>query len=67
MDGGCIEGVYSDDPNLIGTTVAMIDYDIVFCNEDELTDIDQGDGTTQRGTLHTAEVEALGIPWPVKS
>ena len=55
--GGLVAGVFSDEPSVVGTPVAVSDYDSEAYAEDDLVDMFDDGAKTH---LHVEHVQALG-------
>jgi hypothetical protein len=61
LDGGLVQGV-TGTGGLVGCKVTVIDYDTDGADEDETTQVDQGDGSVADAFVQTEEVGAAAIP-----
>lgn len=63
IEGGLVQGVSSDDPDILGKEVVVIDYDAAEGAEpDEIHRIPQGDGDTEDATIDHQEIGVLYGP-----
>ena len=66
IEGGLVQGVSSDDQELVGREVALIDYDAEGAEDGEIHRIPQGveagGGDTEEATLDRQEVGVLREP-----
>lgn len=53
MEEGLIQTISSPDPRLQGLPVAIIDYDVDYAQDDEITSIPQGEGKFTDAFVHT--------------
>lgn len=62
MDGGLIQDIITDDPDLIGQTVTVINYDTDGAPDCDLEFVDQGNGTIVAAHISTYPVTKSEIP-----
>jgi hypothetical protein len=59
LEGGLVQSVSSDDPDLVGKAVTIIDYDAEGADPDEVERVPQGRGRTADATISRHEVGRL--------
>jgi hypothetical protein len=59
VEGGIVQGVCSDDPDLVGHEVVVIDYDAEGADPAEVEHVPQGKGETEEATISRHEVGRL--------
>ena len=62
VEGGIVQGVSTDDPNLVGLKAVVINYDAEGADPDEVEQVPQGDGETEDATICKHEVGVLYKP-----
>ncbi len=62
LEGGLVQGVSSDDPNLVGGEAVVIDYDAEGADPDETAHVPQGGGETEEAVISRREVGVLYGP-----
>jgi hypothetical protein len=65
MEGGCLMGVYSTDPDLIGLRYTTVDYDTEGLSDDDpIAAIRQDCGTVEEAYVrhHRVEEASIGAP-----
>ena len=62
IEGGLIRGVSSDEPELVGKDVVVIDYDAEGAEAEEIHRIPQGGGDTEEALIDRREVGVLYGP-----
>jgi hypothetical protein len=62
IEGGLVQSVSSDDPDLVGKAVTIIDYDAEGADPDEVERVPQGRGRTADATISSHEVGRLYAP-----
>jgi len=62
MEGGCLMGIYSHDPNMVGLRYTTVDYDIEGVEEEkDLSHVLQGDGHGEAAYVFHHTVEPADI------
>jgi hypothetical protein len=62
IEGGLVQSVSSDDPDLVGKAAMIIDYDAEGADPDEVERVPQGRGRTADATISSHEVGMLYRP-----
>ena len=63
VEGGIVQGVSTDDPNLVGLKAVVINYDAEGADPDEVEQVPQTEeGETEEATISTQEVGRLFNP-----
>jgi len=57
IEGGIVQNIVTDDPSEKGLIVKVIDYDTDGAEEEDLEEIDQGDGTSSLAYVLEFEAE----------
>ena len=64
LEGGLVSAVVTDNAELLGTGVVIIDYDTEGADEDEITAVVQPDGKTSDACVWFDDITQAGIEIP---
>lgn len=64
LEGGLVQTIVTEDESLIGMAIDVIDYDTDGADDDEISPVQQSDGSYANAILNTFTVEKATIVFP---